>query len=97
VGNVSAVPAVLDKGHERQLIDLMRKRQSPLMILVYWNNVLHMTHFRVVKRIYSDDGQDLVDFNDPGTGKEETGFVLGLIEGMEAAADKFPTAQVFYW
>jgi hypothetical protein len=64
-----------------------------------------VTHFRVVTKIYTKiDGvgrvqfpQDLVDFNDPGTGKSDTGFVSELIEGMEAAADKFPTAQVFYW
>jgi hypothetical protein len=81
-----------------QLVDLMMRRRSPLMILVYWPNTLNMTHFRVVTRIFTDPDNDvdMVSFNDPSTGRK-TGFFLDLIRVMEAAADKFPTAQVFYW
>jgi hypothetical protein len=57
-----------------------------------------MTHFRVVTRIFTDpdNDMDMVSFNDQSTGRK-TGFLLDLIHLMEAAVNKFPTANIFYW
>jgi hypothetical protein len=83
----------------KQLADLMAARASPLMILIYYANTLGMTHFCVVKRIYTsyDTGMNMIEFNDPNDIASKDGFLDQLIEQMGAAADKFPYSQVFYW
>jgi hypothetical protein len=83
----------------KQLVDLMSTRRSPLMILIYYANALGMTHFRVVKRIYTsyDTGMNMIEFNDPNDSTSKEGFLDDFISQMGDAADKFPYAQVFYW
>lgn len=74
----------------RQLMHLMIRRRSPLMICVFWPNNTEMTHMYVLFRI-SGNGANvdnvLVEYNDPLTGHEEMGF-KDFMEQMEAASDR---------